>query len=210
MPKRCPTAITTATFLCLLGLCVPSSGVADRVYQFETANGATLFTDKDIPPPDYHLVNVRQYDWTFDPSPVAAADRDQYDTLIRLAAEQHSVDPALVKAVIHAESHFNAFAVSKAGAQGLMQLMPITASWLNVSNVFDAKQNISAGAELLGYLQQRFNNLDKALAAYNAGASNVEKYGGIPPFPETQRYVTKVKQLLPDYQQQFERPLATR
>lgn len=188
----------------ILVLCLLCAGAqADRVYQYRDASGHVLFTDKDVMPQQYHLVSVRQYGWHFDPSPVSAVDRDRYDSDIRLAARRFSVNPALIKAVMHAESHFNRFAVSRAGAQGLMQLMPATASSLNVSDVFDARQNILGGAELLSWLKTKFNSLDEVLAGYNAGAGNVTRYGGIPPFDETIRYVAKVKELLPRYRKQF-------
>lgn len=186
----------------LVGL-LSTTAWADRVYQYRDQRGHVLFTDKDVMPQEYKLVSVRQYGWTFDARPVAAAERDRYDSEIRLAAQRHSVSPALIKAVMHAESHFNRFAVSRAGAQGLMQLMPATAASLNVSDAFNVRQNILGGAALLAWLENRFNTLDEVLAGYNAGASNVTRYGGIPPFDETVRYVAKVKELLPRYQKQF-------
>jgi soluble lytic murein transglycosylase-like protein len=180
-----------------------TSAQAERVYQYRDTKGRVLFTDKSYMPQQYHLVSVRQYGWTFDSSPLTDVQRDRYDGDIRLAAERFSVKPSLIKAVMHAESHFNRFAISRAGAKGLMQLMPATAASLDISDVFDARQNILGGAELLSFLKQQFASLDEVLAAYNAGASNVLHYGGIPPFPETIRYVEKVKELLPRYRRQF-------
>lgn len=187
----------------LLGCLLAGTAWGDRVYQYRDAGGHVLFTDRDVMPQEYHLVSVRQYGWTFDARPLSATERDRYDSDIRLAAKRYSVNPALIKAVMHAESHFNRFAVSRAGAQGLMQLMPATAASLNVSDAFDVRQNILGGAELLSWLQSKFDSLDKILAAYNAGASNVTRYNGIPPFSETINYVAKVKELLPRYQKQF-------
>ncbi len=187
----------------LVGIALSPMAQADRVYQYRDASGHVLFTDKDIAPQHYHLVSVRQYGWTFDSSPLTAYERNRYDSLILSAARQYSVSPALIKAVMHAESHFERFAVSSAGAEGLMQLMPATAASLNVVDPFDVQQNIRGGAQLLSWLQNRFDSLNKVLAGYNAGAGNVIRYNGIPPFDETIRYVKKVKELLPRYQDQF-------
>ncbi|MDH3976547.1 MAG: lytic transglycosylase domain-containing protein [Deltaproteobacteria bacterium] len=114
-------------------------------------------------------------------------------TLVERAARKYSVDPHLVKAVIRAESDFNPYAVSRAGAKGLMQLMPETADALDVINPFDPYESIEGGVRYLRYLLNLFeNDLKLSLAAYNAGRTNVIKYGGIPPFKETRNYVRKV------------------
>jgi soluble lytic murein transglycosylase len=120
-------------------------------------------------------------------------DTAPYLQEIRDAAERYGVPFSLVSAVIRAESGFNPRAVSRKGAQGLMQLMPNTAATLGVRNSFDPRQNIDGGVRHLRSLIDRFtNNLPFALAAYNAGEKAVVQYGGIPPYPETQDYVTKV------------------
>lgn len=114
------------------------------------------------------------------------------DTIERLAA-QYRVSKHLIKAVVAAESCFDTNAVSRAGAAGLMQLMPATARSLGVSDPFDVDQNLRGGIKYLSQLSEQFDNNHKlVLAAYNAGPGNVRKYKGIPPFKETQTYVTRV------------------
>jgi soluble lytic murein transglycosylase-like protein len=120
-----------------------------------------------------------------------------YGELIRAAAARHGLASELVESVIRVESNFEARAVSPKGARGLMQLMPATAAKLGVRNVFDARQNIEGGVRHLRHLVDRYDgNLALALAAYNAGVEAVGRYGGIPPYPETQAYVARVLRLL--------------
>lgn len=196
----------------LLALAMPAS--AGNVYQFRDNEGRVLFTNvvtankmpRDVAFREYRTLekvtfykdsNIHRYqNWgssEYDLLPSYSKNRNSYDDLIRTAASQSGVDRALIKAVIHTESGFNPQALSKPGAQGLMQLMPATAARYNVGNPFDPKENIAAGTRHLRYLMQRYNNnLEKVLAAYNAGERNVEKYNGIPPFAETQDYVRRV------------------
>lgn len=115
------------------------------------------------------------------------------DEIFAKAAAKYNVPVDLLKAIGKAESDFNPNAVSKAGAQGVMQLMPATAKELGVTDSFDAEQNIMGGAKYISGMLRKYNGDTKlALAAYNAGSGNVKKYGGIPPFKETQNYVKKV------------------
>ncbi|MDQ3160267.1 MAG: lytic transglycosylase domain-containing protein [Pseudomonadota bacterium] len=123
-----------------------------------------------------------------------------YQGEIAAAARQHGVDEAIVRAIIHAESAFNPNALSRVGAQGLMQLMPATARRFGVSDSFDANQNIGGGVKYLAWLLKRFDgNLTLAAAGYNAGEGAVAKYKGVPPYTETQRYVQRVAMLADRY-----------
>ena len=129
----------------------------------------------------------------------AGFDRDlsqntsSYDDIIREYAGRFDVEPALVKAVIHAESGFNRLAVSPKGARGLMQLMPRTARVQGVRNAYDPRENIRGGVKHLRKLLDRYgNNIPHVLAAYNAGENPVERYRGIPPYEETRTYVSRV------------------
>lgn len=123
-----------------------------------------------------------------------------YQAEIASAARLHGVDEAIVRAIIHAESAFNPNALSRVGAQGLMQLMPATARRFGVSDSFNATQNIGGGVKYLAWLLKRFNgNLTLAAAGYNAGEGAVDKYKGVPPYSETQRYVQRVGMLAERY-----------
>jgi soluble lytic murein transglycosylase-like protein len=128
-----------------------------------------------------------------DPSAVPGVTRRDIRRYIRAAALRHGVPPELVLAIVEAESSFDPYAVSPRGARGLMQLMPVTASSLDVDDVFDPYENIDAGVRHLRRLLDRFDgDLPLVLAAYNAGEGAVQFYGGVPPYRETRRYVARI------------------
>ncbi len=118
----------------------------------------------------------------------------KYDEIITKAAKKYNVDKKIIKSIIAAESYANPNAVSGAGAKGLMQLMDKTADSLGVKNSFDPQENIMGGTKFIKHLLKKYDSVDLALAAYNAGPGNVDKYNGVPPFKETQNYIKRIKQ----------------
>jgi soluble lytic murein transglycosylase-like protein len=176
------------------------SGHAD-IYSYVDQNGVLAFTNihptgqknarrifKDVP---------RRLISSYTPS---AGTKSDWDTHIFVTCAKYKVDPALVKAIIHTESNFDPYAVSPAGAEGLMQLMPETADMVEVADTLDPQSNIEGGIRYFKYLLDKYKgNVRLSLAAYNAGEGNVAKYKGIPPFRETQDYVRRVLSLYSTY-----------
>jgi soluble lytic murein transglycosylase-like protein len=205
------SAVVFAATLTVAGLLSAAGAVAhSRIYMYVDADGIKHYTD--IPDDNrYRLLALSPHDLTQSGEHYNAAilaRASQYDSIIEKAAQSAAVEPNLLRAVIVVESGFNSRAVSKRGAVGLMQLMPATASRFGVSNPFDPKENIHAGARYLKFLMDRFGqNVRLALAAYNAGEEAVDRSGGqIPPFTETMAYVPKV---LAIYRMLTDRPRAT-
>lgn len=185
----------------LIALLAPAAPACAHagIYTFVDSNGVRHFTDV---PDDarYHLLvmprgAITQSGQPYDSSLLARASR--YEPMIERAAAAAALEPDLLRAVIVVESGFNSRAVSKTGAIGLMQLMPETAVRYGVSDPYDPRQNVHAGAHYLKYLIDRFgHNIRLALAAYNAGEDAVLRHGGrIPPYVETQAYVPKVMRI---------------
>ena len=180
---------------CLLGC----GTVSAAVYKFTDKDGIVHYTS--VRPSGQDNVtrfnfpcyasdlSCQQLDWENIP-----LNRQAFDDEIRAAAAVFSVDDALIRAIIHAESAYQPDALSPRGAQGLMQLMPATQQELQVVDVFDPLSNIEGGTLYLSRLLQQFEqDTELAAAAYNAGPAAVKKYGGIPPFQETREYVRRVK-----------------
>ena len=185
-------------------------GAQTRIYTYVDADGVKHFTDV----PDnhrYRLLVLDPHAFTESGEHYSAsvlARASQYDSIIERAAVASTVEANLLRAVIVVESGFNSRALSKRGAVGLMQLMPATASRFGVSNLYDPRENVHAGATYLKFLMDRFgHDVRLALAAYNAGEEAVERNGRrIPPFAETMAYVPKVLKV---YRMLADQPRAT-
>jgi hypothetical protein len=159
-----------------------SPAVAARISQTSLANA---FPGRQTPLAEPKTVDYVRLD--------ARPTDSRLDRIVNEAAQRHQVDPGLVRAVIAAESGWNSRAISRKGAVGLMQLIPGTAQKYGARNLFDPAQNIEAGTTYLKSLLVRYDNdLSKTLAAYNAGENAVDRFGGVPAYPETQKYVQKV------------------
>jgi hypothetical protein len=155
-----------------------------------------IVDDEIVPEPEEVVAELPtlfpKRSWRYDDSAAVTAPPG-WEEIIRDAAKTHDVDPALVAAVIRAESNFDRRAVSRKGARGAMQLMPATAARFGVTNSFDLTQNVHGGTRYLRWLLDRFDrDPERSVAAYNAGEGNVDKYEGVPPFRETVEYVKRV------------------
>jgi soluble lytic murein transglycosylase-like protein len=199
--KHIALAVLAAGFLL-----IASPGQA-QIASYIDANGHRVFINADSPAPrNRGTMNTpaagpaatkpaaKAEDTSSQASTVStAAPNESMERIVNDAAARHQVDPALVKAVINTESGWNPGAVSRKGAMGLMQLIPGTAERFGVGNPYDPAQNIEGGTTYLKTLLDRYNgDLSKSLAAYNAGEGAVDRSGGVPWYPETQRYVQKV------------------
>lgn len=173
--------------LALMVICVTTglaAGAAAEVFRYVDSAGVTHFTNA---PRGRHYAAV-----TKKARPVRAPSISKFDAVIESAARKQGVPPALVKAVVAAESAFRVDVVSHKGAMGLMQLMPATAKALGVEEPFRAADNIHGGARYLRAMHDRYGSWSHALAAYNAGPRAVDRYRGIPPYRETRTYVKRV------------------
>jgi soluble lytic murein transglycosylase-like protein len=192
--------VALGTLLCSVA---PTLASDATIYVIHEPDGTLRFTNK--PPPagvKAQIFRARSSAVAYTAPSVSRGGRvapSQYDEVIAEAAREHQVDPALIKAVIHAESAFNPHAVSPKGAMGLMQLMPETAREVGVQNAFAPASNIFGGTSYLAGLIKQFGRIEHALAAYNAGGEHVRRYKGIPPFAETQEYVRRVLNLKKRY-----------
>lgn len=189
------------------GLVVPAQAT---LYVYQTPDGSRLITDRPVADHGYRLLHhsataAHVGAWAAGRmASLTPGSPSAYDKLIRQAAAVYHLDPALIKAMIHVESAFDATAVSRKGARGLMQLMPSTAKRYGVRNTFDPSQNVYAGVHHFKDLLVAFGyNYRLALAAYNAGANAVREYRGVPPFPETIDYIQQVQLLRNRYSTKY-------
>ncbi len=196
VPPTAPGAApvtTTASFQQAMNTAqAPSASVSSPALPVLTGPTA-LPAGSDVPAPPASLGPLPT--GPLAPLPVMPASASLgIDGLVQKYAAAHGLEPALVKAVIKTESDGNPRCVSRAGAMGLMQLMPENVKEAGISDPFDPEQNISAGTkQLAGLLTHYHGDLDLALAGYNAGPGNVHKYGGVPPFTETRQYIQRVR-----------------
>ena len=208
------TRFSLSAFASLIALAVSAGPAMADIFSFRDERGVVHFTN--MPNGDKRYKLVRKEERPSDGQPAvgaarvarlfmpAQADILRYSSIIDAASKTHGVDGALVHAVITAESGYNAAAVSKAGARGLMQLMPGTAARYGVQNIHDPRENINGGVRYLRDLITMFNgNLELAVAAYNAGENAVIRHGNrIPPYAETVHYVPKVLGFYRKFQRQ--------
>jgi len=189
----------------VLSTALTTANAKVHVYKYTRADGSVVFSD--LKPKTSHFQTLKfdcyacnvhsLVDWKKTPL------YKKYTLQIANASTKYGLDKALIRAVIHAESSFNPHAISKVGAQGLMQLMPATAKELGVKKPMSVIENIDGGTRYLKKLLDQFGgNISHATAAYNAGPSTVKKYNGIPPYKETKAYVRRIGILYKRYQNQ--------
>jgi len=169
--------------------------LATDVYRADRPDGSVVFTDS---PPDAGYVLIasdREVPLPRQVSVRSFPDLDRWDPELWAAGQRYDLPVALLKAVMLAESGMNPRALSDKGAMGLMQLMPGTASALGVDDPWDPAENLDGGARYIREQLDRFGDLRRVIAAYHAGPANVTRYGGVPPFPATQAYVSRVTDL---------------
>ena len=187
--------------IALAGVLGPGTARADQWIYMQRQDGVRSYSDKKPEQGTYARIKV-----TGRPTATAScagltpvsmqARAERYAPLIRKHAAAHGVEPTLVSAVMRVESCYDARAVSRSGARGLMQLMPATAMELGVNDSFDPEQNVGGGVKYLARMLKRFNNdVRLALAAYNAGPESVASFNDVPPFPDTQSYVKRILKL---------------
>lgn len=195
---KLPVITTILSLGILWGTALP---VQAQYYLYQLPDGSRVITDRPkfdtahkLVRKSHNPVGLGRYaagHSTFNTAP--AANYLRFENIIYAVANQHKIDVALVKAVIHTESFFNPNATSHKGASGLMQLMPATAERYGVTDLYSPRQNIEGGVRYLRDLMQRYpRRIKLVLAAYNAGENAVDRYQGIPPYPETRNYVEKV------------------
>lgn len=204
------SALHTLVTACCCVLLSAHVTQAATVYVYVDQNGSKVISDHPLsskglkklktyrPRSSVEILGPRHYNYSsrrLDPRST------EFDQAIFAIADLYQQDRALIKAIVQIESSFNPNALSSKGAQGLMQLMPATASQYQVTDAFNARENLRGGIAFFADLMSRYeNDVRLALAAYNAGASAVSRYKGIPPYPETQAYVTQVMRLHKTYQ----------
>ena len=176
--------------------------VMSYVDDYATLDGRDVLRTRNFAA-HYDSLNDQELEHAYRPRNTYFNERRHFeptlDALIRRTARRYHVDRYLVKAIVAAESNFDALAVSKKGAQGLMQLMPATAQEMGVTTPFKPSENIRGGVRYLRGLLDRYPDLDLAIAAYNAGPVAVDRYKGVPPYPETQQYVKRVLRYYKEY-----------